>query len=624
MPTSPRPRRHAAALAPLLLVIAAAVLALTGCGSSSSPGSSTDPASVVPASAPLYLGAVVRPSGSLKSSATAAATTLTHQPDSYARLAAVLQAPGVPTLTYSHDLAPWLGTNAGIFLSSLSTSAATTTQLQQLLGEVLQSGASATTPSAWPFASGVQGAIVLDTSDAAKAASFISTIAGHAGAHPASYRGVNYQATSGGDAFAIVDRLAVLGTVTALHGVIDASLGGPSLVHAADYAKLLASAPSGALAHVYSNPGVTGTGAAGATGSASGGGSGSGSSSSGSSSSTARAARTGAGVQGLGGVVGLLGGARTVNLSLVPSSNSIALDLDSLTTATAGNGGLVASAGAGAQALGELPGESWLAAGLGDAGATFAGDVQALHGLSSAITSLGSSPSTSGAGGASEESSASGFDVKGLLDGILAPLSALSAPGAQSQHDFLSWISSAGLFASGSGIVNLRGGIVLDSKDPSLSKAAVAKLGAALEKSGGSVTSISIPGTDAAISARVNGLPVELDIANGAGAGGQTKFVIGLGEASVQDALKPSTTLATAASTSTAASTLGEGIHPSVLVEFAPLLSLLEGVGLSEDPSISHVLPYLRSLSTLVGGGKSLGGGVERYRLIAGLQASGG
>ncbi|HEY3864891.1 MAG TPA: DUF3352 domain-containing protein [Solirubrobacteraceae bacterium] len=597
MPT-PRPRRRIAALTPPL-ALAAAVLALAGCGSSSSPGSSADPASIVPASAPLYVGAAVRPSGSLKSSATAVGTTLTHQPDSYARLAAVLQVPGSPPLTYSHDIASWLGTNAGIFLSSLSTSSATTTQLQQLLGEVLRGGTSST-PSAWPFASGVQGAIVLDTSDASKAASFISTEAGHAGAHSASYRGVDYQATSGGEAFGIVDRLAVLGTVTALHSVIDTSLGGPSLVHAADYSKLLSSAPPGTLAHVYSNPTVAGAGA---------------------SSAASGAAGAGARAQGLGGLIGLLGGARTVNLSLVPSSNSIAIDVDSLTagTSAAAGGGLAGSAGAGAQALAELPGESWLAVGLGKAGTTLSGDVQALHGVASLLTSLGGS---SGAGATSEESSAGGFNIKGVLEGVLAPLSALSAPGAQSQHDFLSWISSTGLFAGGSGIVNLRGGIVLDSKNPSLSKAAVAKLGAALEKSGGSATSISIPGTDAAISARVNGLPVELDIANGVGAGGQTKFVIGLGEASVEDALKPSTTLATAASASTAASTLGEGIRPSILVEFTPLLSLLEGVGLSEDPSISHVLPYLRSLSTLVGGGKRLGG-IERYRLVAGLQSSG-
>jgi hypothetical protein len=596
-----RPRRRAAALTPVL-VLATAAIALVGCGSSSSPGSSADPAGVVPASAPLYAGAVVRPDGTLKTDATAAGTTLTHQPDSYARLASVLQVPGSPPLTYSHDIAPWLGPNAGIFLSSLSTSAAATTQLQQLLTEVLQ-GSSSTT-SAWPFgASGAQGAIVLDTSDSSKAASFISTEAQHAGAHAASYRGVNYQASASGEAFGIVDRLAVLGTVMGMHGVIDTSLGGPSLAHAADYSKLLESAPSGALAHVYSDPGATG----GDRSSESGGPSGS----------------SGTGTQGLDSLIGLLGGARTVNVSLVPSSGSISLDVDSLVSKnppTSTGGGLAASASEGAQALSELPGESWLAAGLGNVGVTLAGDVQALHGITSLLTSLGGS---SGAGASTEESSSSGFNIKGVLEGVLAPLSALSAPGAQSQHDFLSWMSSAGIFAGGSGIVNLRAGIVLDSKDPSLSKVAVAKLGAALEKSGGSVQSISIPGTDAAISARVNGLPVELDIANGVGSDGQTKFVIGLGEASVQDALKPSSTLSSAASASVAASTLGEGIRPSVIVEFAPLLTLIEGIGLAEDPSIVHVLPYLRSLSTFVGGGKSLGSGIERFRLVAGLQQSG-
>ncbi len=588
-----RPRRLTAALTPVLVL---ATVALAGCGSSSSPGSSADPAGVVPASAPLYAGAVVRPDGALKTDATTAASTLTHQPDSYARLASVLQVPGSPPLTYSHDIAPWLGPNAGIFLSSLSASAAARSQLQQLLTQVLQGGSS-TTQSAWPFASGVQGAIVLDTSDAAKAASFISTEAQHAGGHAASYRGISYQATSGGEAFGIVDRLAVLGTVTGLHNVIDTSLGGPSLAHAADYSKLLSSAPSGALAHVYSNPTVAG-GASGGSGGSS-----------------------GAGTQSLDSLIGLLGGTRTVNVSVVPSSSSIALDVDSLSTATAtAGGGLAASAAEGAQALSELPGESWLAAGLGKVGVTLAGDVQALHGLGSLITSLGGS---TGAGATTAESSSSGFNIKGVLEGFLAPLSALSAPGAASRHDFLSWMSSAGMFAGGSGIVNLRGGIVFDSTDPSLSKAAVAKLGAALEKSGGSVQSISIPGTDAAISAHVSGLPVELDIANGVGSDGQTKFVIGLGEASIQDALKPSSTLLTAASTSTATGTLGEGIHPSVIVEFAPLLTLIEGVGLAEDPSISHVVPYLRSLTTLVGGGKSLGGGIERFRLVAGLQQSG-
>jgi Protein of unknown function (DUF3352) len=608
--SAPRPRATALALrVAATLVIAMAAGALAGCGSSSSPGSTADPAGVVPASAPLYAGAVVRPSGTLKTDTTAAATTLTHQPNSSSRLVQLLQLPGSPPLDYSHDIAPWLGPNAGIFLSSLSTSSAASTQLQQLLTQVLQGSS---TTSAWPFAAtGVQGAIVLDTSDAAKAGSFISTEAKHAGAHAAGYRGVSYQATSTGEALGIVDRLAVFGTVTGLHNVIDTSLGGPALVHATDYSKLLASAPSGVLAHVYSNP------AASASGSAAGG---SKSASAGGGSSGAGGA-SGSGAPGLGSVLGLLGGSHQLNVSLVPSSSSIAFDVDSLASGTAAaNGGLVASGAEGAQALSELPGESWLALGLGHVGVTLAGDVQALHGLASLITSLGGASAT---GSSSEASSVGGFNIKGVLEGVLTPLSALSSPGAQTQQNFLSWMSSAGLFAGGSTVVNLRAAIVLGSKNPALSQAAVAKLGASLSKAGGSVQSISIPGTDAAISARVNGLPVELDIANGRSSSGQTKFVIGLGEASVTDALNPPSTLSSAASSSVAAGSLGEGIRPSLTVEFPPLLSLLEGVGLSEDPSISKVVPYLRSLTTLAGGAKSLGGGIERFHLVLGLQQGG-
>jgi hypothetical protein len=133
----------------------------------------------------------------------------------------------------------------------------------------------------------------------------------------------------------------------------------------------------------------------------------------------------------------------------------------------------------------------------------------------------------------------------------------------------------------------------------------------------------SIPGTDDAVTAKVAGLPVVLDIANGHAANGQTKFVIGLGEPSVTAVLSPSSPLSGAASTATGASTLGEGIQPSVLVEFPTLLTLLEGVGLNEDPTISALLPYLRSLTTLSGGAKPLGNGVERFRFVLELRAGG-
>ena len=54
----------------------------------------------VPASAPLYAGAVVRPEGALKDAASAAGRTLTRQADPYLRLLSALQTPGSPPLDF--------------------------------------------------------------------------------------------------------------------------------------------------------------------------------------------------------------------------------------------------------------------------------------------------------------------------------------------------------------------------------------------------------------------------------------------------------------------------------------------------------------------------------------------
>jgi hypothetical protein len=562
-----------------VLACAALLAALAGCGSSASPGTNADPASVVTASAPLYVSAVVRPDGALKKSATVAARTLTHQANVYSHLVGILQPPGSPPLDYSHDIAPWLGTRAGIFLTSLGSSEKSeTSQLQQLLTQVLQGGSSSTEefPFGTEVGAGAQGAIVLDTSDVAKARSFLDTESHHTGAHASTYRGVAYQATPGGVAFGIVDRFAVIGSVTGLHSVIDTSLGGPSLAHASGYNRLLAKAPSSTLAHVFANLGSS------------------------------------SGTGGPSGLLALLAGSRETNISLVPSSTSLSLDIDTLTSDTP-SGGLLSSSSQGARALGELPGESWLAVGLGNVGSTLGEDIDALQGLLSL-----DSQST----GSSSEGQ-TGLSVNGLLGGILAPLRALGSNSAETKRDFASWMGSAGLFASGAGLLELKGGIVIESKDPARSRAAVAKLAAKLRQSGGSVQSTSIPGTEAAVAAHLTGLPVVLDIVDGRDGSGHAKFVIGIGEQSVEAALHPTATMSGSAALGTSAAALGQGIQPSLIVEFPTLLGLLEGVGLTEDPSISKFLPYLRSASTLTGGGESLGGGIDRFRLVLGLGQAG-
>lgn len=577
-----RARSHRA-LASLALLAALGV-GLAGCGSSSGGGTSADPAGAVPASVALYVGATVRPSGAQKTAALAAGQALTHQSDPYLRLLAALQTPGSPQLDYQHDVAPWLGPHAGIFLSSLGSSSGALLSLleQGLLGTA--------TAGAFPFsATGAQGALVLDTSDASKARSFLDTQAARAHAQARSYRGVSYRQSAAGVAFGVVDRLAVIGSESGMHGVIDTTLGGGSLARAGGYAKLLASAPADALAHLYTNPAASG-------------------------SSPAKGSDEEASPEGLQALLTLLAGTREADVSLVASGGSLSLDADTLASGSGkASGGLLAVDPQAASALAELPGESWLAIGLGHVGARLSEDAQGLRTLGSLFGSSSEGPTT----GLS-------LSLGSIVQALTTPLEALAADSPRARRDFASWMGSGGIFASGAGLAELRGAVAIASNDPAASRAAVGELAEQLRKTGVSASSVSIAGTEAAVAVRLSGLPVVLDVADGRDSSGQAKFVLGIGEASVQDALHPPGSFAGTAPDDAAAAALGEGTQPSVFVDFPTLVSLLEGLGLLESSGVSKYVPYLRSSATLVGGGRKLAGEVERFRLVLGLQPSPG
>jgi Protein of unknown function (DUF3352) len=568
-----RPLAAAASMLAAALVLAIGG-ALVGCGSSSG-GTNADPARVVPATATLYAAATVRPGGSLKSAALSAGRSLTRKREPYVPLVALLRTPGSPALDYSRDVAPWLGERAGMFTTQTRTAGAAE---QSLLGLVLAPGSQQ--PAAFPFGSrGAQGAIALDTSNAGKARSFLDSQASRASAHSASYRGVTYQLGSGGVAFAMVKQFAVIGSESGVRQVIETSAGGASLARAGGYGRLLAAAPSGTLAHVYSNQ-----------------------------TSFAQLARPAPGAAAP--LERLLAGPREANISLVPGSASIALDADVAGSPSAG-GGLLAAMSGGAQPFSELPGDSWLALGLGDVGATLSEDVAGLR----ALLEL--------AGGAQGEgASSSGLNLQGIAQALFTPLAVLAAPTPQARHAFTSWMGSGGIFAGGGSVFELHAAVVIDSKDPTLSRAAVARLGAALRAAGDSVSRASIPGTDAAIAVRVSGLPLALDIADGRDSRGTTKFVLGLGESSVAAALHPQSTLSSASSTSAAGSALGEGMQPNLLVNVPTIVDLLESVGLTGG--LSGVLPYLHDVGTVSGGTRSVSGGIQRVRVVATLRQSEG
>ncbi len=169
------------------------------------------------------------------------------------------------------------------------------------------------------------------------------------------------------------------------------------------------------------------------------------------------------------------------------------------------------------------------------------------------------------------------------------------------------------MFVSGTGLFNLQAGLVISSSEPAASRAAVGKLASIIKSTGATVENASIPGTDAAVSVKLQGFPAVIFIADGQG-----KFVLGLGQASVQGALTPSSTLSTSPAYSSATTALGGGIEPSVIVEFPTMLGFLEGLGLTQSPGLSNIVPYLKSLGTLTAGATSQGG-VEHFRVVVGL-----
>lgn len=571
MPSARTPLFPVALLATLLLI------ALGGCGSSSSPGANADPAKVTPAAAPLYLSAVVQPTGTLKTDALADASKFTGSANPFGGLLKLLQGPGAAPVSFEHHVKPWLGSRAGLFLSSLDLSSPSSPFVQALERELSEGLAGAGTGElglgSIGLASlrellgkgGAQGAIVLDTTNPDAARSFLSHEASAQGSHQASYRGVAYEVGADGVAAGIVGDYAVLGSEAGLHSVIDTEQGGAAITGAAGYSQLVATAEAGALANLYVNPGVL----LGAT------------------KAPSKAA------QFLPLLRGLLGGTGQSYLSLIPQASAFTVDLDTLPgQSSAGEASLIPGA-ASAQIVGGLPSSSWLAAGVGDLGGSIGeggGALRSLFALAGGLK-LGS------------------FS----LGGAFTPL---ASPKFDLQRNLLSWAGPAAIFASGSGLLNLQAGLVIAAKDAAKARAGLESLAGLYREAGGQVAPTSIPGAESAATIKLKDFPVV--IAMGVGAG---KFAIGIGPTSVQEALSPTSTLAEAAAYKSAAATLGHGIQPSLLVEFPTMLALIEALGLSQAEGVSAFATRLKPLGTLVGGGgQTLSGGVKRARAVLSLQ----
>lgn len=502
-------------LGALAALLAAATQA--GCGGSSGTDSA-DPASLTPASTPLYLGVTLEPRGGTHGPAMTDVQQLTGKVDPYGSLAETLLAGDGLHPRFASDVRPWAGQRAGVFFLTVPTG-----RLKAGTGSL----------AAGTLTSGQQqGAIVFDVSDESGARRFLARRASQVGARGELYRGVRLEVSPRGDAMAIVHGFAVLGSETGVKSTIDSSHGAPTLSDVPGYLR----PTSDAVANAYLLP----------------------------SRLDSRALNS------------LLGDAQTAALLVKAAQSS--LSLEAQLHARSGMTPLFSDASA--RQLQALPGGSWLALGLTAVGKT----------LPRALALLGGA--TEGASGGL------GGTLNALgADGVRRLLARLGSSAAL-RKSFEQWAGPGGLFVSGSGLFDFQAALVIDSNDPAASRSAVTELADAAQAAGAKViTNVSIPGTDAAASVKVNGFPAVIYVANGQG-----KLVVGLGRASVLGALQPSSTLVTSPAYSAATNALGGGVRPSLILEFPMLLSLLEAIGVTQSQALAGVLPRLKSLGRLTAG----------------------
>jgi hypothetical protein len=206
-----------------------ALLALGGCGGggggpSGPPG--PDPATLVPADAPVYLDAVVRPEGEQADAVESALSKLlaTDDPRGFVvdRLDKALEASDAG-INYEDDVAPWLGQRAGIFFETLTGN-----------------------PDGAALVQTTDTAATQDTIDKAAAADKIPE-------HDRSYKGVDYQVDTKDNAVGIVGDFVIAGTEQGLRDAVDASRAG-SLADDAGFRTASDAAPPDRIGFAYADP----------------------------------------------------------------------------------------------------------------------------------------------------------------------------------------------------------------------------------------------------------------------------------------------------------------------------------------------------------------------------------
>jgi uncharacterized protein DUF3352 len=216
----------------LIALVALAAALIAGCGGGGGGGGSSDvgPAAAVPANAPVYVDATVKPTGSAETDAKAALGKVFDTDDPGAKIVSLIEqsakADGHP-IDYQQDVAPWLGEKVGFFFTDFSQNAQ-------------------------------KGAAVVETTDPAAALAFARKASGATATSPApkTYNGASYQTDPQDPAstvFGTVGNFLVQGDEAGFKAAVDAEKG-DSLGDQSDFKDAIGNLPDDRLGTFYTVP----------------------------------------------------------------------------------------------------------------------------------------------------------------------------------------------------------------------------------------------------------------------------------------------------------------------------------------------------------------------------------
>lgn len=519
-------------------------LPLAACGGSDSTGGGgPDPATAVPAKAPVYIELTVRPEGDLKDNTLNIAGKLLNTEDPEAELKKLLQdtssSSDTADLNYDEDLKPWLGERAGLFITELKDSDA-------------------------------EGSLVLQTTDADKAKELLNREirepAKAGGPAPkvteSQYNGATIAVSDTDNAQTVVDDFAIVGTETGVKAAIDAlKSDGGALADADQYKKAtdaLGDADETLGALYVDIKSIVDQGVASGE----------------LEKDEATAVRQ----------VFSASGFETIAAGLSVQEDALRVDIASPVSKKQPD------LGNPSEAVAQLPGDSWLALGIGDVQKVVEYQLDQL----STVTSL------AGQG-----------DVNTIIEQLNRQLR------INIREDLLSWMGEGAIFVRGTNLADIGGALVVQTKDAAKAKEAMPTIQRLVRLFGRGegvrTRPLNASGVDAGFTVLTEQAPLPINVALAG-----DKFIVAVTDTALQAAIKPQGTLGDNADFKAAADALGDGIKPGMYLGFKPVVTLAEGFGVQDDPSYKQAKPTLDALRALAAGGNS-DDDVTRQRIVLSL-----